>query len=260
MMPAKPSSALSHLLWTGGWDSTFRVLQAVVLEERVVQPHYVVDLRRTGFGAEIRAMADIKRRIAERFPAARDRLLAVEIFQRDDIPENAALRKRFDQLRSHQWLGDQYEWLTRFARWRQLSSLELAIHRDDRAYEFVHSVVERDDDGRYRLRQPIEDPAVEIFEPFVFPILSLTKLDMGRIAAEHRFADILEHTWFCHTPDARGRPCGRCNPCRYTIDEGLARRVPRFNRLKYEVRRRIPRAALPLVQAVGKVLRGGRGS
>ena len=253
------SGPTSHVLWTGGWDSTFRVLQAVVLEERVVQPHYVIDLRRTGFSAEIVAMADIKRRIAERFPAARDRLLAVEIFQRDDVPEDAAVRQRFDRLRSKQWLGDQYEWLSRFARWRRLSSLELAIHRDDRAYAFVQSVVERGDDGRFRLRQPIEDPALEVFEPFVFPILSLTKLDMGRIAHEHGFADILEHTWFCHSPDARGRPCGRCHPCRYTIEEGLARRVPRINRLKYQVRRRIPGALQPLVGAVGKVLRGGRG-
>ena len=252
------STPTSHVLWTGGWDSTFRVLQAVVVEKRVVQPHYVVDLRRTGFCSEIVAMADIKRRIAERFPAAGDRLRAVEIFQRDDIAEDAALRERFEQLRSRQWLGDQYEWLSRFARWRQLSSLELAIHRDDRAYAFVHSLVERGDDGRYRLRQPIEDPALEVFEPFVFPILSLTKLDMGRIAAEHGFSDLLEHTWFCHTPDARGRPCGRCNPCRYTIDEGLARRVPRINRLKYEVRRRIPRAVWSLVRVVDKVVRGGR--
>jgi hypothetical protein len=248
------ADAVTDLLWTGGWDSTFRLIQAVVLEERVVQPHYVVDLRRTGFAAEIRAMADLRRRIAERFPAARERLRAVEIFQRDDIPEDPGWRERFDRLRSRQWLGDQYEWLARFAKWRRLSSLELAIHRDDRAYEFVKGLVEQGADGRHRLKQAIVDPTTEVFQPFVFPILSLTKLDMGRIAAEHGFADILEHTWFCHSPDRRGRPCGRCNPCRYTLDEGLARRVPRINRLKYQVRRRIP-----LVHAIAKALARGRG-
>ena len=217
MMPAKPSSALSHLLWTGGWDSTFRVLQAVVLEERVVQPHYVVDLRRTGFGAEIRAMADIKRRIAERFPAARDRLLAVEIFQRDDIPENAALRKRFDQLRSQQWLGDQYEWLARFARWRQLSSLELAIHRDDRAYEFVHSVVERattddiDRGSRSRTR-PSRSSSRSSFPSFRSPSSTWAGSPPSTDSPTSS-----NTPGSAHTPDARGRPCGRCNPCRYTI-------------------------------------------
>jgi len=35
----------------------------------------------------------------------------------------------------------------------------------------------------------------------------------------------MEMTWFCHRP-VRGKPCGLCAPCVYTIEEGLARRVP----------------------------------
>src|SRR5690606_13578695 len=32
-----------NLLWTGGWDSTFRLLSLVVQQHRCVQPYYVLD-------------------------------------------------------------------------------------------------------------------------------------------------------------------------------------------------------------------------
>ena len=162
------------------------------------------------------------------------------------------------------WAG-QYEWLARFARWRQLSSLELAIHRDDRAYDFVHSLVERGDDGRYRLRQPIEDPALEVFEPFVFPSepspFRLTKLGHGphRRGKARVLGHSRTHVVLSHTGGARGRPCGRVQPVPlHEVDEGLAAaRVPRINRLKYEVRRAGSRAPSCRWSApVGKVLRG----
>ena len=31
------------LLWTGGWDSTFRLLQLLLLYEKKVQPYYIID-------------------------------------------------------------------------------------------------------------------------------------------------------------------------------------------------------------------------
>jgi hypothetical protein len=36
---------------------------------------------------------------------------------------------------------------------------------------------------------------------------------------------IMDMTWFCDAP-ARGRPCGICARCVYTIEEGLARPRP----------------------------------
>lgn len=35
-----------HLLWTGGWDSTFRVLQLLLCSRDAVQPHYIIDPER----------------------------------------------------------------------------------------------------------------------------------------------------------------------------------------------------------------------
>jgi 7-cyano-7-deazaguanine synthase in queuosine biosynthesis len=74
-----------------------------------------------------------------------------------------------------------------------------------------------------------------LFRSFRFPILDLTKLDMERIAAENGFLPLMNETVFCHTPLKDGTPCGQCNPCRYTIAEGLKRRVPYTRRLRYNV-------------------------
>lgn len=49
---------------------------------------------------------------------------------------------------------------------------------------------------------------------------------MLKIAEKHGFDDIMEETWFCHTPTKDGKPCGMCNPCKYTREEGLGRRGP----------------------------------
>lgn len=32
-----------NLFWTGGWHSTFRLIQLVLLHQKVVQPYYLID-------------------------------------------------------------------------------------------------------------------------------------------------------------------------------------------------------------------------
>jgi hypothetical protein len=52
----------------------------------------------------------------------------------------------------------------------------------------------------------------------------------------------MDMTWFCHTP-ARGKPCGICAPCVYTIEEGLAHRIAASRRVLSFFYRRL---ALPM--------------
>lgn len=56
---------------------------------------------------------------------------------------------------------------------------------------------------------------------------------MGKIAEENGFGSIMEMTWFCFAPTWRKTPCGYCNPCKYTREEGLGRRVPSKGMAKY---------------------------
>lgn len=59
-----------HLLWTGGWDSTYRLLY-LLWEGKQVQPHYIIDTHRPSSGHELRAMEAIRASInkdIERLP------------------------------------------------------------------------------------------------------------------------------------------------------------------------------------------------
>ena len=60
---------------------------------------------------------------------------------------------------------------------------------------------------------------------FGFPLFRADKRGIERESRAAGWDDIMEMTWFCHRP-VRGKPCGLCAPCVYTIEEGLARRVP----------------------------------
>jgi hypothetical protein len=243
-----------NLLWTGGWDSTFRLLQTTVCNASTVQPYYVIDHERQSLRCEFVAMAAIKDSVARQFPAARERILPTLIYELCEIPQSEAIAASRKSLLQESFIGGQYEWLARLAQWQHIPRLELAVHQDDRAHAFIEGLVERDPSGAFAVSSESTNPAATLFRDFVFPILDITKLDMASVAEEYGFTDILEQTWFCHYPDARSRPCGSCRPCRSTIQEGLARRIPVANRIKS----RIFRVYAGVVRRIKRMLPGGR--
>lgn len=234
-----------RLLWTAGWDSTFRLLDALLVRGKRVHPYYLIDPGRPSTPNELRAMDYISAALSSKDPAAAARLSRTVVSKVADLLPDAETTARFERLRARSHLGGQYDWLARFALQHGLTDLELAIHRDDRAAEFLQSHVVREDNGGdqyFRLRDNPPDEDLRIFEGFRFPVFDKTKGDMQRAARERGFADVMELTWFCHIPTPDGQPCGRCNPCRYTMAEGLARRIPLKTRLRnHRVVQRIKR-------------------
>jgi hypothetical protein len=214
------------LLWTGGWDSTFRLLDLVLVGQRRVQPYYLIDTSRPSLGAEIRTM----RVLRDELPAGP---IAPTIF-RDigDIGENRSITEKFERLRSRSHLGVQYDWLARFAAEEKLDGLELSIHRGGGGpHVLLEPYVEAAGDA-YALRHDA-DPDLSIFRRFRFPLFEMTKLDIQAAADRCGFRASLERTWFCHAPTARGLPCGACSPCRYVREEGLSRRIPASGHSRY---------------------------
>jgi len=55
-----------NLLWTGGWDSTFRLLYLVFVEKRRVQPYYIVDTERRSTLNELKTMHLIREKRLQR--------------------------------------------------------------------------------------------------------------------------------------------------------------------------------------------------
>ena len=71
-----------------------------------------------------------------------------------------------------------------------------------------------------------------------FPLADYTKLQMKAEYSAMGLSDVIDKTWFCFTP-IDGKPCGCCNPCKYTIEEGMTERFTKkaLNRYKKALNR-----------------------
>ena len=223
-----------HLLWTSGWDSTFRLLQLLYESDAVVQPWYVRDPGRHSTAIELRTMQQIRDRLAQVRPELAERLLPLIVRERSEIPEDPAITAMHTTLRTRGRIGGQYDWLSRMARHEGLDRLELGIHDPRSVFGeglSAQSVWEERAYGRILVLAPDPSrPELELFRPFAFPLMGWRKLDMQRAAEKGGFADLLELTWFCHEP-RWGRACGLCRPCQQALEEDLARRMPLLSRV-----------------------------
>lgn len=217
-----------HVLWTGGWDSTYRVMDLMAQGgPAMVQPHYVINPERLSHQLELAAIRRIRERAIERWG---NRLLAPKTIELDQIPVSEPAQRQHDELAKRFNIGPQYLWLAEYARSAGISRLELCIHIDDKAYRIMteQGVAEEPLQGH-------ADPIALFRERFSFPILNLTKLQMRDNARAAGFEDLMNLTWFCQIPAHNSTPCGFCNPCQWTIKEGLAYRVPRGRRVRLAI-------------------------
>lgn len=227
---------VTNLLWTGGWDSTYRLLDLVLVQKKVVQPYYISSNERKSSQLEMQTMDKIRNFLYQKSSEAQQLLLPTIYKNAGDIQPNEAISRQFSGLKASKFLGTQYDFLARFADQSGIASLELSVHKDDHAQKFLQPYIVKEK-GVYRLKDDHGYPDLNLFKHFRFPILELTKRDMQTLAKKHGFLSMMNETVFCHTPLPNGKPCGYCNPCRYTMEEGLSRRVPLVPRLKFHIKK-----------------------
>lgn len=240
-MHARASHAYSQppvdLLWTGGWDSSFRLLQLLLQHRRGVVPHYLLDPTRASTQAELEAMERIRSTLFEKHPHTRALLKPLREFDMTRLDTDDAITDAFRKIVAEQFIGNQYDWLARFRKQTGIAELELAAgHRNGRIHRIIGALVmQTSDNGHvsYRIDPRFSNTKeFTVFGGFSFPLFELDKQETGSIAVEHGWLDILRMTWFCHKPGHGSEPCGYCNPCLYAVDEGFGWRIPRRNRIK----------------------------
>ena len=209
------------VLWTGGWDSTFRILSLADKNVRV-EPYYLVTDRESK-DVEIATMQRIQKQIMARSSTVFT-LAPLTLIDESGLQPDPQITQGFKSLLKRTFIGAQYEVLALLAKEQQ--GLELCIHRDDKAFKLIEAVGVTDEfndqagtNVKLNLGNSPQD-LVTVFGNFHFPILDFTKLDMKAYAETHGFDDLMNETWFCFTP-IQGKPCGLCNPCKYTIEEGM---------------------------------------
>lgn len=221
-----------NLLWTSGSDSTFRLLELLLVKKKTVQPYYIIDRARRSLDFELEAMEKIKQLMYQKDSSIHERLLPTIFKELSGIKPDEFITRQYKRLAAIDHLGIQYEWLSRFAKETGVHDLELSItagiYSDSYFQRFVRPSLIKESHGEfdnYRLQENPANPDLTLFKYFRFPIVEWSKLEMQQIARQHNFQDIMAHTWFCHSPKGQ-QPCGICNPCRIAIKEGMWIRVP----------------------------------
>jgi len=122
----------THVLWTGGWDSTFRLLQLLLLHRVPVVPHYLEDPARPSTQIERATMAHIEDCLRATHPHVRELLQPLRVAAVADIARDEEIERALRRIRARSYIGDQYAWLPAFCKQRALDGLELGVHRDDK--------------------------------------------------------------------------------------------------------------------------------
>ncbi|QCF26291.1 hypothetical protein soil367_10285 [Hydrocarboniclastica marina] len=219
-----------NILWTGGWDSTYRLLY-LLSEGKCVRPHYIKDQARLSTYFELRAMESIRRATLDYPDILRGTLLPTEVSEKSDIASVPDIHAAYNEILKQFYVGEQYMWLADYCVGRGIDNMEIGVENNPIVLEAVEST---------------GYPYSEIFGRFDFPILSVSKLTMQTWAREKSLLPLLERSWFCHTPTRDGHPCGVCHPCEVSIKGGMGYRLPLKARVRYYLR------VLPRVKALLK--------
>jgi len=227
----KAASRTVDLLWSGGWDSTYRLLDLLLIKKFAVNTHYIIDHHRRSRSIEMVTMMKIRDKIVSTYPETKLLFNKIIFISRNSIFENKEVTIKLNNLKKIKELGPQYDMIIRYVRELEITEFELCIHVDDKAAAHVEQQVEfiQEPDGYsyWQLDRGVnKEDDLSVFSNIHFPILKLSKLDMRESAKKYGFENILNTTWWCHKP-VRGKPCGVCKPCRHYIEEGMEFRFPR---------------------------------
>lgn len=234
---------VTNLFWTGGWDSTFRLLQLLLIEKKEVQPFYVkfppritpdnIVPPRKSTEIEIRVMDRIRRKLFRDYPYTKELLQPTHYVDAADFKPGKAVRESYRHIKNEKHIGQQYEVLAAFADRRGINNLELSIESGGHSYEVLKPfIIKEPSSGIYQIdKSRSSKPVYHLYKDFRFPLLKYTKNEMAEIAKKEKWTSIMKMTWFCHRPYFGKYPCGACNPCISSHKNGMAWRMPWFSRV-----------------------------
>ncbi|MCJ7695153.1 MAG: hypothetical protein MUO40_06965 [Anaerolineaceae bacterium] len=239
-MKSRSGRTLVNLLWSGGWDSTFRLLQLVLKEKEVVQPYYLIDSKRESLWNEIKARREIQDRLVSEYPYTKELILPTIYYSVGDIELDEEITRAYNVYRSLKEVDYQYSWIALFCKQFNINDMELCIEARNsnlvlpppQRLVFSSFLVLVESIFEVVIAEEFKDTVVQtLFRFFRFPIRGYTRKAMEEFAEREGWRDYLYMTWFCHYP-VRGRyPCGTCNPCKLVIKKGYGHRIPWYRRL-----------------------------
>ena len=230
------NSEISYIFWTGGYDSTFRICQALIDERRIVRPIYISDIidnlpsknneRRHSLKNEYLSMSKIRNKISKLFPWTRNRLLPLldikSVVVDNEIDYHMKILKKQKRVRRSIC---QYGAIAQVCKnlnknRKNKIYIEISVEKEpggSMMYNTIHNKVNCLNNLCYLKKNlSVNDRSLKIFQYLSFPTLNYTKRDMLDIAERGGYKDILYLTWSCWYPQ-NNKPCDRCIMCRERI-------------------------------------------
>ena len=198
---------VTNLFWTSGWDSTFRLLQLLIVEKKKVQPIYLVRSEQS-VGQEVNAMMRIRKEFFAKYPHLKESFLPIMFFDELEIKIDEDILNRYQILSEKYQVNQQYLLLAQLCRNANLRNVEIG---------FEGPITEN--------TAPINDNNCIIFKNYKTNIIDLTKKNIERISIENQWMNIMKHTVSCRRP-SETVACGLCGPCQIAYYEGLGWRLP----------------------------------
>lgn len=228
-----------NILWTGGWDSTFRLCQLSRMDGIEVQPVYFYKegtSDRTNWKKEMQAQDTLLPLLRQK-EATKARILDPIRLTEKDLPQSKDFDKAFEKWKSSPLMPGQLHFLGKLP--LLFPKLEYCIEgptlkRRQQGFKLGKTQVFLEEHGfRFHFRPDgyadmdtsQADPELKfLWGGFTFPILGITEMAMVPIIRSWGYEDLFKHTWTC---DYGGEePCGVCHNCETKWASGMLNFFP----------------------------------
>ena len=222
-----------NILWTGGWDSTYRIVELSFLDV-TVQPIYVIDETRVSKDKELAAMRKILKMLREK-KKTKAVFLPIKKVRLENIPKNEEISDAYKRIADATDLGVQHDWLARLA--LKYPDMEICIEKGIGDHTPVRDAIYQDgklikvEQGERLDKKRSTKDLNLVFGNFIFPIFQITEQEMVKNIKKWKYEDVMSNIWFCHNP-IHDKPCGMCNPCCTKASYGMNFLLPKDAQLR----------------------------
>ena len=225
-----------YVLWTGGWDSTFRLVQIqkeYTDKAVIVQPVYISGNGRKSEAVEIETMNNMLPVLRKLGP---NEILDLLIVNLSEIPENEEISSAYNRMTKEVRLGTQYDWIARLA--TLYPGIEVGIEKPNGEYSGCSEAIAKfggiiaHNNNYYLDKEKSSEDCKLVFGNLAFPIFETTETEMVELVHKWHCEDVMAKIWFCHTP-IDGQPCGYCRPCQQKMESHMEWLIPEAGQKRY---------------------------
>ena len=226
-------NSVIYLFWTGGFDSTFRLVQLLLKNKDninsdnkvYVQPIYVMcpmldsvyGFKRKNKELEIKTMKQIRQTLYQKYPNLQKYLLPTRYVTSVHIDIEVTKKYMYiSKLKRFTRGISQYERLAQYS-YRHPRPIELGLEKCGTGMDRLTKDYRTGYDVNNRVDLTKAPKEYIVLKNLRFPISYLTKQEMVKISKDKGFYFALEMSWTCWYPTKDGEPCGKCNMCRHRI-------------------------------------------